>query len=593
MKWMENSWGTSWWMPKLIRWLWLICPRPKLVNGTVCNPSINICWNVWMRRNCGSWSECQAEIRSLWHSTWRDTLWVQIDTRRNWLHFVKVFMWWCNALCDSTVLVVTGYMDIQETCIVERTYDEEIHKGINHSLREKDFCAEGKVQKKMLSESIEFIRKTTGFFTNSWRISIVLESHFEEHAQEVWERHWINPEMQTTSLNTSLPKKISTILKALREQLKESDQLHSVEEIAGPVPQIPLEYDQILRGGRFWDNVNGVYLPEDLVLAAEREDIDWVQSESVLEIVPMQEWRDAGLKPLDLILGGCRHVCGSDTQKKSFEFVGKRLQNEVAREDSTSSTSFSLVLSSANSRSCEGSCLNRAKGNHWSWDITTSAEQTSAEQPRDLLTSNFFQRIVRRMTKTKLADWSRACAELKTLPTSGNLASWTWSVESQEASEEANTVPNCFTIRIKTWEWQCTAMILRVCQMTLDSNTSTVFSNPNTQRKTWEHLDSKIQTWKAFCCWIVCSELESIKLDSTWTLNLTRHTTHHWIRMQHEHRKSEHTARTQKDKLVSDRRRSPILKRDEATSCRSACMRTFMLGPREIWSCWNRNIFPR
>ena len=25
-------------------------------------------------------------------------------------------------------------------------------------------------------------------------------------------------------------------------------------------------------------------------------------------------------------------------------------------------------------------------------------------------------------------------------------------------------------------------------------NTSTVFSNPNTQRKTWEHLDSKIQT---------------------------------------------------------------------------------------------------
>ena len=26
------------------------------------------------------------------------------------------------------------------------------------------------------------------------------------------------------------------------------------------------------------------------------------------------------------------------------------------------------------------------------------------------------------------------------------------------------------------------------------SNTSTVFSNPNTQRWTWEHFDSKIQT---------------------------------------------------------------------------------------------------
>ena len=36
-------------------------------------------------------------------------------------------------------------------------------------------------------------------------------------------------------------------------------------------------------------------------------------------------------------------------------------------------------------------------------------------------TSNFPRRIVRSMAKTKLADWLRACTELKTLPTSGNL----------------------------------------------------------------------------------------------------------------------------------------------------------------------------
>ena len=95
---------------------------------------------------------------------------------------------------------------------------------------------------------------------------------------------------------------IATILKALREQLKECDQLHSVEEIAGPAPEIPRENDQILKGGRrFWDDVNGGYLPEDLVLAARREEIDWVHSEGVCEIVPMQECRDAGMKPLDLI----------------------------------------------------------------------------------------------------------------------------------------------------------------------------------------------------------------------------------------------------------------------------------------------------
>ena len=82
----------------------------------------------------------------------------------------------------------------------------------------------------------------------------------------------MNLEMQTTLLNTYLPKLIATILKALREQLKENDQLNAVEEIAGPVPDIPLEYDQMLKEGRFCDDVNGGYLPEDLVLAAKREE---------------------------------------------------------------------------------------------------------------------------------------------------------------------------------------------------------------------------------------------------------------------------------------------------------------------------------
>ena len=54
-------------------------------------------------------------------------------------------------------------------------------------------------------------------------------------------------------------------------------------------------------GGRFWDDVNGEYLPEDLVLAARREEIDWVHSEGVYEIVPMHECRDASMKPSDLI----------------------------------------------------------------------------------------------------------------------------------------------------------------------------------------------------------------------------------------------------------------------------------------------------
>ena len=37
------------------------------------------------------------------------------------------------------------------------------------------------------------------------------------------------------------------------------------------------------------------------MLAARSEEIDWVHSEGVYEIVPMQDCRDAGMKPLYLI----------------------------------------------------------------------------------------------------------------------------------------------------------------------------------------------------------------------------------------------------------------------------------------------------
>ena len=41
--------------------------------------------------------------------------------------------------------------------------------------------------------------------------------------------------------------------------------------------------------------------PKIFVLAARREEIDWVHSEGVYEIFPMPECKDAGMKPLDLI----------------------------------------------------------------------------------------------------------------------------------------------------------------------------------------------------------------------------------------------------------------------------------------------------
>ena len=151
------------------------------------------------------------------------------------------------------------------------------------------------------------------------------------------------------AISLRITRLIATILKALCEQLKENDQLNAVEEIAGSVPGIPLEYDLILKGGRFWDDVNGGYLPEDLVFAARREEIDWVHSEGVYEIVPMQECRDAGVKPLDLIWVDTDNAVDPTRTKIRSRLCAERIQDEEARSDSTRSTSFSIVLCNATS----------------------------------------------------------------------------------------------------------------------------------------------------------------------------------------------------------------------------------------------------
>ena len=78
--------------------------------------------------------------------------------------------------------------------------------------------------------------------------------------------------MQITLLNTYPPKLTTTILKTRREQLKENDLMNAIEEIADPVLEISLEYEQLSKGGGFLDNVSSGYLPENLVLADRHEE---------------------------------------------------------------------------------------------------------------------------------------------------------------------------------------------------------------------------------------------------------------------------------------------------------------------------------
>ena len=119
-------------------------------------------------------------------------------------------------------------------------------------------------------------------------------------------------------MNTYFPKLIATILKALREQLRENDLLNFVEEIAEP--EIHLAYDQILKeGGRFWDDVNGGSLPEDLVLVARREEIDRVFSVGENEIVSNARVQGCRHETVGSDLDGHLQVRGSSAQEMSIE----------------------------------------------------------------------------------------------------------------------------------------------------------------------------------------------------------------------------------------------------------------------------------
>ena len=61
----------------------------------------------------------------------------------------------------------------------------------------------------------------------------------KKNAQEVWERNRTNPDLHATLSDINNLKLMETILKVLRKQFKDDDQMKTAGEIAGPVPEIP------------------------------------------------------------------------------------------------------------------------------------------------------------------------------------------------------------------------------------------------------------------------------------------------------------------------------------------------------------------
>ena len=106
------------------------------------------------------------------------------------------------------------------------------------------------------------------------------------------------------------PKLVSTILRALKRQLRMDGVLSALEvSTTGPVPEEPL-FEEFEGGpdpmefeleGEFWDDVNGGWLDPTLVRAARDEEVQWMETRKVFEIEKADVcWRETGRKPVTL-----------------------------------------------------------------------------------------------------------------------------------------------------------------------------------------------------------------------------------------------------------------------------------------------------
>ena len=129
---------------------------------------------------------------------------------------------------------------------VERIYEEETLEVRNSG---KGRYADG-MFKRCDQNRVHTCGKQRVSSINSWRIKIALERYFEEHVEEIWERNL----KKTTLLNMYNLKWMATFLKALREQFREDDQMNTVLEIAGSIPETSLECEQKLKEPvGFWE----------------------------------------------------------------------------------------------------------------------------------------------------------------------------------------------------------------------------------------------------------------------------------------------------------------------------------------------------
>ena len=100
-------------------------------------------------------------------------------------------------------------------------------------------------------------------------------------------------------------------------------------------------------GGGFWDDVNGGYQPENLVLTARLEEIDLVLLKVTTELSRCKSAKMQARSCLELIWLDTDNSVDHRSQEISIETVCQGIQDEEARPDSKNLTCFSVVLCNA------------------------------------------------------------------------------------------------------------------------------------------------------------------------------------------------------------------------------------------------------
>ena len=471
-----------------------------------------------------------------------------------------------------------------------------ISPRINHVLRKRT-CADGMIRKCDQNRVSMFGRQRCSSRTVG-QSTIALESYFEELAQEVWERNLINVEMQTTLLNMYRPKLTATILKALRERLKESDQLHSGGDCR----------TSNWNPSRIWSNLKRrmkILGWRQRWVSARRSCVgcetrrNWVSTFwRCIQIVFMQKCKDAGKK--------------SRWTDKSVDPTHKKIRSSLcAREYKTKKQckiqralpASHIVLCNATSRSGEGACLNHDAGEFVkkkkrkplklrNYDISRAHFQGTA-QSRLYPTSRRRSSDIRRRQSWQIGPehvWNSRCFS--------HLANWSCEIDLWRDRRIPERQTQCSIVPQTERRWEDGGARWRLCVFVRWwwIYISTVFSNlvhserlGNTWIRTFRHekpsvVESCVQSW-SWSNWTV---------PGHWTWCETRSTPRQWIRMKRARQDSEFSMRKKKTRWTGVRRtRRPILNTDEATRYRSACGSLSYLAQADWTWLKRRNIGSR